>query len=213
VGTAFNAYLNRLPKISEGDGPSCSAISPIPPDRPFLMLATGGAWRFAGAITVHRCGFYEKVSEALRALGRNPDQRVTHDLMAAICGGTHAKAFLASGLPRRRGNTRFQLETFSCAKRSAIASTRAEAGNQRDVLHALGTAATELRKEFGEGPESIQKFDTPLERATSPLLEALKLYSEGRRLTRDKGTLEGVGALQKAVEIDRRLLWRIQAWP
>ncbi len=85
-----------------------------------------------------------------------------------------------------------------------MAGTRAEAGNVRQVLHALGTAASELRKEFGEEQSSIQKFDTPLERATSPSLEALKFYSEGRRLTRDKGASDGVASLQKAVELDPR---------
>jgi len=203
-GYSLYAYLNRLPKISEGDAIVLGDFRNTTGQAIF-----DGSLREALGVSLAQSPYIdvvssEKVSEALRALGRNPDQRVTHDLMAAICGGTHAKAFLGSGITASEGKYKISLETFSCASGSAIASTRAEAGNQREVLHALGIAATELRKEFGEGPESIQKFDTPLERATSPLLEALKLYSEGRRLTRDKGTLEGVGALQKAVEIDRR---------
>src|SRR5260370_331955 len=73
-----------------------------------------------------------------------------------------------------------------------------------DFSNKTGEAATELRKEFGEEQSSIQKFDTPLERATSPSLEALKLYSEGRKVTRDKGALEGLEPLQKAIELDPR---------
>jgi Tfp pilus assembly protein PilF len=146
----------------------------------------------------------EKVTDALRGLGRPPNQPITRDLAGGICERTKAKAFVAGGISAQQGKYEVSLEALSCASGAAMAETRAEAGNVRQVLHALGTAATELRKEFGEEQSSIQKFDTPLERATSPSLEALKLYSEGRRLTRDKGASEGVAALQKAVELDPR---------
>ena len=146
----------------------------------------------------------EKVSEALRGLGRPTDQRVTRELMAEICAATKAKAFLAGGIAAAEGKYKISLEALSCPSGSPIAATRSEAGNEGQVLHAVGTAATELRREFGEGQESIQKFDVPLERATSPSLEALKFYTQGRRLTRDKGATEGVASLQKALELDPR---------
>jgi tetratricopeptide (TPR) repeat protein len=146
----------------------------------------------------------DKVSEALRGLGRPSDQRVTRELMAAICGATKAKAFLAGGIAAVEGTYKISLEAFRCPHGSPIAATKSEASNEGQVLHALGTAATELRKEFGENQESLQKFDIPLERATSPSIEALKFYSLGRRLTRDKGATEGIASLQKAVELDPR---------
>jgi tetratricopeptide (TPR) repeat protein len=203
-GYSLYAYLNRLPKISEGDAVVLGDFSNTTGQAIF-----DGSLREALGVSLAQSPYVdlvssEKASAALRALGRPLDQRVTRDLMPAICGGTKAKAFLAGGIAASGGKYKISLDIFSCASGSAMAATDAEAGNEREVLHALGTAATELRKEFGEGPESIEKYDTPLERATSPSLEALKFYSEGRRLTRDKGALEGVGALQKAVEIDRR---------
>ncbi len=203
-GYSLYAYLNRLPKISEGDAVVLGDFSNTTGQAIF-----DGSLREALGVSLAQSPYVdlvssEKVSAALRALGRPLDQRVTRDLMPAICGATKAKAFLAGGIAASGGKYKISLDIFSCASGSAMAATDAEAGNERGVLHALGTAAAELRREFGEGPESIEKYDTPLERATSPSLEALKFYSEGRRLTRDKGALEGVGALQKAVEIDRR---------
>src|SRR4029077_8044568 len=111
---------------------------------------------------------------------------------SGICQRTNAKAFVAGGISAAQGKYEISLQALSCAAGTPIVETRAEAGNARQVLHALGTAATELRKEFGEGQSSLQKFDTPLERATSPSLEALKFYSEGRKLNREKGALEGI---------------------
>lgn len=113
----------------------------------------------------------EKVSEALRGLGRPSDQRVTRELMAGICGATKAKAFLAGGIAAAEGKYKISLEALSCPSGSPIAATRSEASNEGQVLHAVGTAATKLRREFGEDQESIRKFDMPLERATSPSLE------------------------------------------
>jgi len=69
-------------------------------------------------------------------------------------------------------------------------------------LHALGVAAADLRGKFGEEPDSLQKFDLPLERATTASLDALAAFTEGRRLAREKGAIEAVAALKKAVELD-----------
>jgi eukaryotic-like serine/threonine-protein kinase len=48
---------------------------------------------------------------------------------------------------------------------------------KEEVLDALGKAATSLRKRLGESLTSIQKFDIPLDQATTSSLEALKAYS------------------------------------
>jgi hypothetical protein len=41
----------------------------------------------------------------------------------------------------------------------------------------LGKATSEIRVKLGESLSTIQKFDTPLEQATTPSLEALQAYS------------------------------------
>jgi eukaryotic-like serine/threonine-protein kinase len=197
-------YVGQLPKLSEADAIVLGDFTNTTGEAVFdesLREALGVSLAQSPYVNVVSS---EKVTEALRALGRPANQPVTRDLAGGICERTKAKAFVAGGISAREGKYEVSLEALSCAGGAAMAGTRAEAGNVRQVLHALGKAATELRKEFGEEQSSIQKFDTPLERATSPSLEALKFYSEGRRLTRDKGALHGVAPLQKAVELDPR---------
>src|SRR6266478_605059 len=198
------AYLHRAPKLSENDAIVLGDFNNATGEAVF-----DGSLREALGVSLAQSPYVnvissEKVSEALRGLGRPADQPVTRELASGICQGTNAKAFVAGGISEAKGKYEISLQALGCAGGTPIAETRAEAGNARQVLHALGTAATELRKEFGEEQSSIQKFDTPLERATSPSLEALKFYSEGRRLTRDKGALDGIAPLQKAVELDPR---------
>ncbi len=198
------AYLHRAPKLSENDAIVLGDFNNATGEAVF-----DGSLREALGVSLAQSPYVnvissEKVSEALRGLGRPADQPVTRELASGICQGTNAKAFVAGGISEAKGKYEISLQALGCAGGTPIAETRAEAGNARQVLHALGTAATELRKEFGEEQSSIQKFDTPLERATSPSLEALKFYSEGRKLTREKGAMEGIAPLQKAVELDPR---------
>jgi len=206
AASAYGAYVyvSHLPKLSESDAIVLGDFTNTTGETVF-----DGSLREALGVSLAQSPYVnvvtsEKVAEALRALGRPANQPITRDLAGGICERTKAKAFVAGGISAEEGKYEVSLEALSCAGGAAMARTRAEAGNVRQVLHALGKAATELRKEFGEEQGSIQKFDTPLERATSPSLEALKFYSEGRRLTRDKGALDGVASLQKAVELDPR---------
>jgi tetratricopeptide (TPR) repeat protein len=51
------------------------------------------------------------------------------------------------------------------------------ADGKEQVLKALERATTSLRRKLGESLSTIQKFDVPLEQATTSSLEALKAYS------------------------------------
>ena len=50
----------------------------------------------------------------------------------------------------------------------------------------LECVSVEMRNKLGESLSTIQKFDTPLEQATTPSLEALKAYSSGMQTIEDK---------------------------
>lgn len=202
--SAGYVYVRHLPKLSEGDAIVLGDFANTTGQTVF-----DGGLREALEVSLEQSPYLvvvsnEKVTEAMRVLGRPANQAISRELASGICEGTHAKAFVAGGISAEDGKYQISLEALGCDGGASLVRTRAQAANPRVILPALGKAASELRREFGEKESSIEKFDTPLERATSPSLEALKLYSEGRRLTRDKGALEGVVALQKAVELDPR---------
>jgi tetratricopeptide (TPR) repeat protein len=70
------------------------------------------------------------------------------------------------------------------------------------VLDALGGAASKLRSELGESLATVQKFDVPLEQATTSSLQALKAYSLGRKARNEKGNAAALPYLHRAIEID-----------
>jgi hypothetical protein len=70
------------------------------------------------------------------------------------------------------------------------------------VLDALGEAASKLRTELGESLATVQKFDVPLELATTSSLEPLQAYSLGVKAANEKGTATALPYHQRAIELD-----------
>ena len=66
----------------------------------------------------------------------------------------------------------------------------------------MGKAASEIRNKLGESLNAVQKFDTPLERATTPSLEALQAYSLGRRAMAGSEWAAAVPFFQRAIRLD-----------
>jgi tetratricopeptide (TPR) repeat protein len=146
----------------------------------------------------------EKVAEALRSQGLAVHASVTRELAAKLCQNLGATVYLTGSVAKDGGSYALRLEAFRCATASEIATVKSEAESRDQVVHALGLAAAELRGQFGEDPVTLQKFNLPLERATTSSLEALKAFSEGRRISREQGAIEAVPPLKKAIEGDSR---------
>ena len=62
--------------------------------------------------------------------------------------------------------------------------------------------AVKLRSELGESLATVEKFDVPLEQATTFSLKALKAYSLGRRAYNEAGPAAALPYHQRAIELD-----------
>lgn len=203
-GYGVYVYLRHLPRLNEGDAVLITDFQNDTRDTAF-----DGSLREALSVSLSQSPYFnvvsnEKVEDALKANGLPMNRAVTPDLAPKLCAGARARAFVSGAVSSESGQYRIWLRATSCETGDTLAKAYADAANPRQVLHALGVSATALRGEIGESAGTLKKFDTPLERATSPSLEAVKLYSEGRRLTREKGPSDGVAALEKAVALDPR---------
>jgi len=91
------------------------------------------------------------------------------------------------------------MKAVNCSTGGTLTSTEAQASDKNHVLDALGRTALEMRNKLGESLGTVQKFDTPLEEATTPSLEALKAFSAGRQA--NSGPI-AIPFLKRAVELD-----------
>ena len=94
------------------------------------------------------------------------------------------------------------LEAMNCVTGGSFAREQREARNKEEVLTELGKAASSLRGKLGESLASIQKFDTPIEDATTTSLEALRLYTEGLKQNRAGNFRQGLLLAERATETD-----------
>jgi serine/threonine protein kinase/tetratricopeptide (TPR) repeat protein len=144
----------------------------------------------------------DRVRGALRFMGRSPDERVTRDVGREICQRQGLKAMLVGSIASLGNHYVITLEAINAQTGDAIAREQAEAENKEQVLHALGEAAMKLREKLGESLQSIQKFDAPIEQATTSSLEAFKAFSLGVEQQLKGKYLEAIPFLKRATEID-----------
>jgi serine/threonine protein kinase/Flp pilus assembly protein TadD len=143
-----------------------------------------------------------RLSETLKLMGRTSDQRVTRDVGREVCMRTGSKALLAGSIASLGSHYAIALKTVSCRTGDVLGAAQAEAESREKILQTLGEAAATLRSKLGESLASVQKFDKPLDEATTPSLEALQAYTEGDRLAREKGDTDALPLLKRAVELD-----------
>ena len=144
----------------------------------------------------------ERVREALRFMGRSPDERVTRDLAREICQRQGLKALLSGSLSGLGTNYVITLEAINAQTGDVIAREQTEVATKEQVLSSLGKAASQLREKLGESLSSIQKFDAPLEQATTSSLEAFKALSLGDELRAPGKLQEAIPFYKRAIELD-----------
>jgi tetratricopeptide (TPR) repeat protein len=94
------------------------------------------------------------------------------------------------------------LKAANCQSGDALAQEQMTAASKEKVLDTLGEAASKLRNELGESLATVQKYDVPLEQATTSSLEALKAYSLGLKVNDEKGSAAALPYDQRAIELD-----------
>ena len=144
----------------------------------------------------------ERVRETLRYMGRSPDERIASSVAREICQRDGIKATLGGSIASLGTHYAIHLEALNCATGATLAREQAEAGSKEQVLVALGKAATSLREKLGESLGSIQRFDVPLERATTSSLDALKAFSLGEARRAAGQEPESAPFYERATELD-----------
>ena len=144
----------------------------------------------------------QKVSETLRLMGRSSSDRLARDVARELCLRTGSKAMIAGSVSSLGSQYLLGLSAVDCNSGDSIAKEQVQTPKKEDVVKALGKAASTLRGKLGESLATIQKYDTPVEQATTPSLEALQAYSLGLRTLRTQGEEAAIPLLKRASEMD-----------
>jgi serine/threonine protein kinase len=145
----------------------------------------------------------EQVQRTLRLMGKTADTPLTSEVAREICERIASAAVLDGWIAQIGSQYNLILKAVNCSTGESLVSTEVQASDKNHVLNGLGKAATEMRINLGESLSTVQKFDTPLEQATTPSLEALQAYSMG--IKKFWGAGEHAAALpffQRAISLD-----------
>src|SRR5467141_3486234 len=141
----------------------------------------------------------EGIRQTLQMMERPANTRLTAEIAREVCQRTSSAAALDGSIALIGTRYVLILKAVNCANGDLLASTEAQANDESHVLDALGKAASEMRRRLGESLSTIQKYNTPLEQATTPSLEALQAYTLGGK-SGDFPT--AIPFLRRAIQLD-----------
>ncbi len=204
LAAVFGAYFfaHRAPKLTEKDSILLTDFTNTTGDPVF-----DGTLKTALQVSLAQSPFLNLVSQqevdrTLKLMGRAADTRITPEIGREICQRNDFKAMVHGSISGLGSQYVVTLEAINAANGDSLGQEQSQAGSKEQVLDALGKASSSLRAKLGESLSSVQKFDKPLEQATTSSLEALKAFSDG---TAEIGNGNDLGALplfKKAIQLD-----------
>jgi tetratricopeptide (TPR) repeat protein len=144
----------------------------------------------------------QQVSQQLRYMGRPANDRLTQDVARELCQRAGSKAVLSGSISSLGSHYAIGLSAMNCQTGDSLGSQQVEADSREQVLKSLGQAASKLRETLGESLATIQKYDAPVEQATTGSLEALKAYTQGWNLHISDQETQAIPFFKRAIELD-----------
>jgi eukaryotic-like serine/threonine-protein kinase len=144
----------------------------------------------------------QQIQQTLQMMGQKPDVKLTADIAREICQRTNSAAVLDGSIAQIGAQYNLILKAVNCASGDFLASTEAQANDKTRVLDSLGKVASEMRRKLGESLGTMQKYNTPLQQATTPSLEALRAYSLGVKTLVAGDAAAALPFFQRATQLD-----------
>jgi tetratricopeptide (TPR) repeat protein len=144
----------------------------------------------------------QQVQQTLQMMGQKADAKLTAQITQEVCQRAASAAALQGSIAQIGTQYLLTLKAVNCVSGASLASTEAQASDKNHVLNALGKAASEIRNKLGESLSTVRRFDTPLEQATTPSLEALKAFSSGSKVLSATGPAAAIPFFKQAIELD-----------
>jgi eukaryotic-like serine/threonine-protein kinase len=144
----------------------------------------------------------QQIQQTLRLMGQAADAKLTPEISRDLCQRVGSKAYLSGSIASLGSQYVLGLKAVNCLTGDTLAEEQERATGKEQVLSAMDKAAPKLRGKLGESLSTVQKFDTPVEQATTPSLDALQAYSVGHKTLNEGDYAAAVPAFQRAIHLD-----------
>jgi eukaryotic-like serine/threonine-protein kinase len=201
AGTYF--YFHRTPKLTDKDTIVLADFTNTTGDPVF-----DGTLRQGLSVQLEQSPFLslisdERIQQTLRLMGQSPDATLTPEVARDLCQRVGSKAYIEGSITNLGQDYVIGLQAVTCATGDSLSHEQVQAVGKEKVLDALSRAAASLREKLGESLNTVQKFDTPVEQATTPSLEALQAFSLAWKAGAAKDDFaSGVPLYKRAIALD-----------
>lgn len=163
-----------------------------------------GSLKQALAISLQQSPFLsllsdEQIQQTLRFMDRAAGVPLNQEVAREVCQRKQSKAMLAGSISAVGTEYLLGIEGLDCQSGKSLVHVGANAASKEKVLQALGHAASELRAKLGESLALVQKYDTPIEDATTSSLEALKTLNLGLKAFDEQGSASALPYFKRAI--------------
>ncbi len=143
-----------------------------------------------------------RVESTLKLMRKGPETKIDEIMGLEICLRQNARGLIAASVAKIGSQYVVSARLVDPGTGTAVRSYSERAANQERVLDALGSIAASVRKDLGESLASIRQRNQPLPAVTTASLQALELYSEGRKLWRKGSYREAIKLYESALTND-----------
>jgi tetratricopeptide (TPR) repeat protein/DNA-binding winged helix-turn-helix (wHTH) protein len=113
-----------------------------------------------------------------RTLVKDPEVATLNDELNA-CRTLRGQILLRGQLASRNPGNEVALTAWACSSGRKLTTQKSVASTKADILPALNIATEQMRRRLGEPDNSLQRFNVPLNQATTSSLVALRAFTQG----------------------------------
>ncbi len=199
---AVGWYLHRTPKLTEQDTIVLADFSNKTGDSDFDQTLRQGL-----AVELGQSPFLslvpdQRIRGTLQQMERPQNTPVTDDTAREVCERTFSAAVVQGSVAKLGSQYVLGLRATNCRTGEILDDEQVHVPRKEDVLNAVNQIATKFRTKAGESLSTVRAHATPLVEATTPSLEAWKLYSSAWNLGLSENVSGAVSRLQRAIQID-----------
>jgi tetratricopeptide (TPR) repeat protein len=143
-----------------------------------------------------------RVAEVLRRMGRSADSRIDEVLGREICQRENIRALIVESIAQTGNRYDLTARVVDPTSGNTAAAFEARTENEDNLLNALDSLATDIRRGLGESFYSIRQNRKPLPAITTSSFQALQLFVDAQGQWRGGHYQEAVTLYNSALKFD-----------
>jgi DNA-binding winged helix-turn-helix (wHTH) protein/tetratricopeptide (TPR) repeat protein len=144
----------------------------------------------------------DNVREQLGYMGRPATDRLTESVAREVCQRAGSLVVLVGSISSLGTHYALGLKAVNCQTGESVSRQEAEVESREKILQAVDRISAKTRETLGESLSSIQKYDVPLDQATTSSLEALRFLRLGAKADFAQGGAAAIPFFKQAIALD-----------